>query len=221
MQAKLTPYKLNICYANGIHDHIKTISVSRHMLVVYGSMATTEEEVGVQRHAVAITTDSVMCTCLAWVTCMIKPFGTMAGDGCRVVASVRSSHACRTNEASSPNCIRLTFNFLAGLELSLWIFLSLIDFSLAYLLVCCFSQGRLAGHDDTHLKRSYYSNVGVACISCSYKLTEVLYVHIIILDDISSKIFFWGLHVNSFQCDGGSSSTSSYFGLSDRSYFIP
>jgi hypothetical protein len=36
--------------------------MSSHMLVVYESMAT---EVGVQCHAVAITTDSVMCTCLA------------------------------------------------------------------------------------------------------------------------------------------------------------
>jgi Na+-transporting NADH:ubiquinone oxidoreductase subunit NqrD len=57
------------------------------MLVVYEPMAT--EVVGVcSGMAVAITTDSVMCTCLARVTCMIKPFGAMAGR--RGVASVQA-----------------------------------------------------------------------------------------------------------------------------------
>ena len=64
----------------------KLLNTSSHMLAVYKSMAT---EVVVQRHmAVAITPDSVMCTCLARVTCMIKPFGTMAGR--RGVASVQA-----------------------------------------------------------------------------------------------------------------------------------
>ena len=74
----------------------KQLNTSSHMLAVYKSMAT---EVGVQRHmAVAITPDSVMCTCLARVTCMIKPFGTMAGEGWLPFKPCRTKPC--TNEAS-------------------------------------------------------------------------------------------------------------------------